>query len=134
VTSSAPKADPDRTLQLVHRGTLGALAACAAVIAGFTELNQNTPTATPFAVAAITLGIGAVISRQRANGTRSNPETRLRSMIICFACAAGIGGVAVGLVATEGHRQVALFYTLAGAILALRPAPPIPRNTDGDVA
>ena len=123
-----PKATLSRvkhsTPRRVHRGVLAALAGFALVIWATGAPDGSGEVDRGFGIAALALATASIIAR------RATPARRLRPgpLVLLLASpllAGGVGLIGVVLAVGGGPRQVALLYVLGGAILALRPPPPI---------
>lgn len=124
--------DPERTVWLAHRGALAVLASCAALIGiswlALPAASSESPSQMPdpvFPYTAVALGVGAITCRQRAVSNARRGRATPGLFIACFALATGIGVVGLTLFWFQNMVQAALLYTLGGAILALRPPPPM---------
>ncbi len=127
-----PKATLSRvrnsTPRLVHRGVLAALAGFALVIWATGAPDGSGEVDRGFGIAALTLAAASIVARRVAPATQLRPG-HLVPQLASPLLAGGVGLVGVVLAVGGGPRGVALLYVLGGAILALRPPPPIDVQT-----
>jgi len=123
-----PKATLSRvkhsTPRRVHRGVLAALAGFALVIWATGAPDGSGEVDRGFGIAALALAAASIIARRAAPARRLRPGP-LVLLLASPLLAGGVGLIGVVLAVGGGPRQVALLYVLGGAILALRPPPPI---------
>ena len=123
-----PKATLSRvkhsTPRRVHRGVLAALAGFALVIWATGAPDGSGEVDRGFGITALALAAASIVARRAAPATRLRPA-HLVPLLASPLFAGGVGLVGVVLAVGGGPRQVALLYVLGGAILALRPPPPI---------
>jgi hypothetical protein len=112
------------TPRRIHRGVLAALAGFALVVWVTGAPDGSGEVDRGFGIAALALAAASIIARRAAPATRLRPGY-LVPLLASPLLAAGVGLVGVVLAVGGGPRQVALLYVLGGAILALRPPPPI---------
>jgi hypothetical protein len=123
-------AEPDRGARRLYRGVLvglgGSALVAAAGAAGESSAEAPAPPA-PYLAAAVGLALVSILARGRAH--RGAPSAgRTSALRLSLLCAGGLGLVGVLLGAAEGLWRAGLLYTVAGAILAVRP-PPSPTET-----
>ena len=123
-----PKATLSRvkhsTPRRVHRGVLAALAGFALVIWATGAPDGSGEVDRGFGITALALAAASIIARRAAPARRLRPGA-LVLLLASPLLAGGVGLIGVALAVGGGPRQVALLYVLGGAILALRPPPPI---------
>ena len=123
-----PKATLSRvkhsTPRRVHRGVLAALAGFALVIWATGAPDGSGEVDRGFGIAALALAAASIIARRVAPAPQPS-HAHLVRLVASPLLAGGVGLVGVVLALGGGPRNVAFLYVLGGAILALRPPPPI---------
>lgn len=114
----------DSTPRRVHRVVLAALAGCALVIWATGAPDSSGAVDRGFGFAALGLAAASIVARRTTPATKLRPG-HLVPLLASLLFAGGVGLVGVVLTVGGGPRRVALLYVLGGAILALRPPPPI---------
>jgi len=114
-------------LRTTHRCVLALLAACALFLA-VTSGSTDEPTGSdlpprPFTLAAVGLALGVIATRRVATSPAIGLRTRVALSIASLALAALLGLVASALGVLHGATQPALMFTLAAALIVLRPPP-----------
>ena len=118
--------EPDRSIRKVRLGVLGLLGVCALAIAS--GAGTPPPDVAPpgtYSGAAIGLAVASIATRLWASGPRKSARLQGPLIIASLALAGTIGLVALLLALAEGQWRTALFYTLAAALLSIRPPSPV---------
>jgi peptidoglycan/LPS O-acetylase OafA/YrhL len=113
--------DSDRSLQNLRLGVLATLAGCALVIAASAGTPEpDTAPPTGYGATAIGLAVSSILLRLWGNAPRRSERLELPLIAASLALAGAIGVVAVLVSVAEDQWRTGLFYTLAGAMLAIR--------------
>jgi hypothetical protein len=109
-------------LRRVHLAVLAILAGSALAIATLGAQSPEPGSEPPFySLAAVALAALAILSRGALVGPAPRLPHMRRRAVTSLLCAGALGALGLGVGISEAQQQTGLLYTLAGALLALRP-------------
>lgn len=126
MTTNAPDPTPvNRALRHVHRAVMATLAVSALVIAVDSRLQPAAPPpqeASGPSLVALALAAVAIFARRSLRPGRPG-RAFVYATLASFVCVAGLGLLGVYVALARDQTTPGLLYTLAGALLGLRPPP-----------
>lgn len=123
-------AEPDphalnESLRRLHRSALVSLALCALAI-GIAAFVSGEPAPSeeiegPYSLAALALAAVAILLRRSSAAPRRSLRAFVYGSVLSLLGAVGLGVLGLFVALHESLTTIGLLYTLAGALLALRP-------------
>ncbi len=128
---AAPAPDPapvNTALRRLHRSTVASLFLCAVGIgiASFTqEGSPRDEVGGMYSWVALALAATAILTRRSGAAATGSLRGFIYASLVSMMAAAGLGILGMLVALIESQNTIGLLYTLAGALLALRPPTPL---------
>ena len=128
---AAPAPDPapvNTALRRLHRSTIASLFLCAVGIgiASFThEASPRDEVGGMYSWVALALAATAILTRRSTAAASGSLRGFIYASLISMVAAAGLGILGMLVAMVESQHSIGLLYTLAGALLVLRPPTPL---------
>lgn len=122
------------SLRRLHRSAIVSLALCAIGI-GIASIAGTSPppdtTTARYSPLALALAAVAILLRRSSTGPRRSLRTFVYGSVVSLLGAVGLGLLGLFVALRESQLSMGLLYTLAGALLALRPPPTLRTDAGG---
>jgi len=124
---AAPLPDPtpvNAALRRLHRSTIASLFLCAVGIGIATLSRESAPAGEiegAYSWVALVLAATAILTRRTGIAPRTSLRSFIYASLASLVAAAGLGMLGLLVALKESQNTVGLLYTLAGALLVLRP-------------
>ena len=126
----APAPDPapvNAALRRLHRSTIASLFLCAVGI-GITSLTREgsrDEVGSMYSWVALALAATAIFTRRSGRAASGSLRGFIYASLVSMMAAAGLGILGMLVALIESEYRAGLLYTLAGALLVLRPPTPL---------